>query len=144
MNAREYLSGAYLLDQRINAKLEQVTALRTLAAKATTDCSRERVQSSKNNGALESVVIKIIELEQDIDRDIDRLVDFKRSLSKIFAEVQQPELHLLLELRYLNYKTWEQIAEAMNYTWRNVMYMHKKALAMVEKTQSFHGISYTT
>ena len=143
MNAREYLSGAYLLDQRINAKLEQVTALRTLAEKATTDCSRERVQSSKSNGTLENVVVKIVELENDIDRDIDRLVDFKRQLKTIFSEVQQPELHLLLEMRYLNYKTWEQIAEAMNYTWRNVLYLHKKALSAVEDTQSFHCFSYT-
>ena len=35
MTAKEYLSQAYRIDQRINAKLEQVMALRALATKAT-------------------------------------------------------------------------------------------------------------
>ena len=35
MNAKEYLSQAYRIDQRINSKLEQVMSLRALLGKAT-------------------------------------------------------------------------------------------------------------
>ena len=35
MTAKEYLGQAYRIDQRINSKMEQVAALRSLATKAT-------------------------------------------------------------------------------------------------------------
>ena len=35
MTAKEYLSQAYMIDQRINAKLEQVMSLRHTASRAT-------------------------------------------------------------------------------------------------------------
>ena len=38
MTAKEYLSQAYRIDQRINSKLKQVSSLRELSTKATASC----------------------------------------------------------------------------------------------------------
>lgn len=135
MNAKEYLSQAFRLDQRINSKLEQVLSLRDLATKATASIHAERVSGTKQRSPMENAIVKLIDLEHEIDRDIDKLVDLKREIIGVINSVQQPEFHLLLELRYLSYKTWEEIAEMMNYSWRNIHYVHSKALRAIERNR---------
>lgn len=132
MMAKEYLSQAFRLDQRINSKLEQVANLRDLATKATASIHAERVSGTKQRSPMENAIVKLIDLEREIDADIDKLVDLKREIMGVINLVEQPEYHLLLELRYLSYKTWEEIAEVMNYSWRNVHYVHSKALKAIE------------
>jgi len=133
MTTKEYLSQAFRLDQRINSKLEQVSSLRDLATKATASIHAERVSGTKQRSPMENAIVKLIDLEHDIDADIDKLVDLKREIIGVINSVEQPEYHLLLELRYLSYKTWEEIAEMMNYSWRNIHYVHGKALLEVGK-----------
>ena len=74
---------------------------------------------------------KIIDLQNEINADIDRLVDLKREIVAVIKAVEQPEYQTLLEKRYLCFLTWEQIAVDMNYGIDNVFKLHKKALACV-------------
>lgn len=141
MNAKEYLSQAFRLDQRINSKLEQVASLRDLAAKVTASYTKDRVDGTKQRSPMENAIVKIIDLEYEIDADIDELVDLKREIIKAVKSVQQPEYQLLLELRYLSYKTWEETAEMMNYSWRNIHYIHAKALMAIKIDRSLHGFA---
>jgi DNA-directed RNA polymerase specialized sigma subunit len=142
MTVKEYLSQAYRIDQRINSKLEQVASLRELALKITASYRTEPKGTNKPGSAKENVIVKIIDLENQIDTDIDTLVDIKRDIMKVIKSVEQPEYNLLLELRYLNYKTWEEIAEIMNYSWRNVHYVHGKALSAVKLDSVLHSFAH--
>ena len=128
MTAKEYLGQAYRLDQRIDAKLEQVSNLRALATKATATISDMPRSSSPNLQHMESTILKIIDLEQEINEDIDRLVDLKKEITAAIKAVTVPEYQMVLELRYLFYKRWEEIAVSMNYTTANVFLLHGKAL----------------
>lgn len=142
MTIKEYLSQAYRIDQRINSKLEQVASLRDLASKVTVSYKAEPIIKTKPGSSKENAIIKIINLENQIDADIDRLVDIKRDIMKAIKSVEQPEYNLLLELRYLNYKTWEEIAEMMNYSWRNVHYVHGRALTAVKLDSDLRSIKH--
>ncbi len=142
MTTKEYLSQAFRLDQRINSKLEQVSSLRDLATKATASIHAERVSGTKQRSPMENAIVKLIDLEHEIDADIDKLVDLKREIIEVINSVEQPEYHLLLELRYLSYKTWEEIAEMMNYSWRNIHYVHGKALRAIDLDNSLHGFAH--
>ena len=73
-------------------------------------------------------VEKIIDLEHEINRDIDRLVDLKRDMVKVIKAVDNTEYQTLLELRYLCFKTWEQIAITMGYSERSIYNLHEAAL----------------
>ena len=128
MTAKEYLGQAYRIDQRINSKLEQVASLRELATKATSTLSDMPKTGSRNIQPMEGIVVKIIDLENEINRDIDALVDFKRELVGIIKGVHNPEYQTLLELRYLCFHPWEQIAVEMEYDLRYVYKMHGRAL----------------
>ena len=131
LTAKEYLSQAYHLDQRINSKLEQVMALRELATKATSTLSDMPRSDSPNVCRMEDIILKIVDSENEINAEIDRLVDLKRELRTVISAVEQPEHQTLLELRYLCFKPWEQLAVAMAYSIQHTYRMHDQALRAV-------------
>ena len=128
MGAKIYLSQAYRLDQRINSKLEQIVSLRELATKATSTLSDMPTSGTRNLQSMEGAIAKMIDLEAEINSDIDELVDLKRGIVNLIKQVQNTEYQTLLELRYLCFKTWEQIAVDMGYDLRYVHKLHLRAL----------------
>lgn len=132
MTAKEYLSQAYRIDQRINSKLEQVGSLRALATKATATISNTPPSGSRDIQPMESIIIKIFALENEINADIDALVDLKREIVGVIKSIENPEYQTLLELRYLCFFSWEKVAVEMDYDLRYLHKLHGKALAKCE------------
>jgi len=128
MTAKDFLQQAYRIDQRINSKLEQITSLRELATKATATLSDMPFSGTRNVHRMEDIIIKMVDLENEINQDVDSLVDLKHTMVSIIKRVDDPEQQTLLELRYLCFKTWEQIAVEMNYGIDNVYRLHRRAL----------------
>ena len=131
MTAKEYLSQAYRLDQRINSKLEQVLSLRDLTTKATATMSDMPGGGSRNVYKMQDIIAKIIDLENEINADIDQLVDLKREMVATIKSVTDPECQTLLELRFLCFKTWEQIAVDMGYSIQHIYRLRDKALTQI-------------
>ena len=138
MTARDYLSQAYRLDQRINSKLEQVESLNELATKVSSTLTGMPKNPNSATSTMADTVTKIIALQAEINNDIERLVDLKREMVAVIKAVANTERQTLLELRYLCFKTWEQIAVEMNYTVRNVHLLHKEALNAIVIPASLH------
>lgn len=128
MTAKEYLSQARFLDERINSKIQQVTSLNELATKCTSTLSDMPHNPNKGNSTMADAVCKIIDLQEEINRDIDRLVDLKRGIMKVIKAVPDVEYQTILEKRYLCFISWEQIAVDMNYSIQHIHRMHSKAL----------------
>ncbi|MEF9974143.1 MAG: hypothetical protein RR893_09475 [Clostridia bacterium] len=133
MTAKEYLQQAFRIDQRINGKLEMVARLRESATKVTTNISDMPRASSPNLQTMESTVAKLVDLEADINRDVDALVDLKREIINTIGTLDKPEHQMVLESRYLCYKSWEQIALEMNVQLRWVYRLHGRALSALEQ-----------
>ena len=131
MNAKEYLSQAMYIDQRINSKLEQVTRLRENATNCTATLSDMPRPDTPNQQRMADTIGKIVDLEQEINEDIDRLVDLKAEARRVINAVSAPDQQLILELRYLCYKPWLEIAEAMGYSEAGVYKLHGKALRKI-------------
>ena len=132
-NAKEYLGQAYRIDQRINSKIEQVSALNNMAIKATSTISDMPGSATRNIHRMEDVIVKIINLQNEINADIDELVDFKAEVMSVIKSIDNLEYQTLLELRYLCFKPWEQIAIELGYSINNVFKMHRKAIELLEK-----------
>lgn len=131
MNAKEYLSQAFHIDQRINSKLEQVMKLRETSTKATATLSDMPRSDTPNVHRLEDTICKIIDLENEINHDIDKLVDLKREAREVIGQLSDPDQQLILELRYLCYKTWEEIADELGYCPSNIYRLHGRALEIL-------------
>ena len=131
MNAKEYLSQAYRIDQRINSKLEQVMSLRALLGKATGTLTGAPRAATPNPHSMEDTICKMVDMEHEINADIDTLVDLKTEIMTCIKRVENPEYQTLLELRYLCFKPWEEIADQLGYTQRHMLRMHDLALESI-------------
>ena len=131
MTAKEYLNQAYWLDRRINSKLEQLDTLRAMATKTTSIMRDDVVSHTRNVHSLQDVIAKIVDMQNEVNADIDRLVDLKSDIMHTIKEVNNPEYQTLLELRYLCYKDWVDIADTMHYSESNVFKLHSRALQAV-------------
>lgn len=132
MTAKEYLSQAYRLDQRIDSKIDQVASLNDLATKCTATLTGMPRNPNRGGSTMADAVCKIVDLQEEINRDIDRLVDLKREIVAVIKAVENPEYQVMLEKRYLSFQTWEQIAVDMNYSIQHIYRLREKAYAAVQ------------
>jgi len=131
MSTKDYLSQAYRIDQRINSKLAQVMSLRDLLGKATGTLSSAPKAATPNPHSMEDTIAKMVDLENEINEDIDALVDLKAEIMRRIKRVENTEYQTILELRYLCFKRWEEIAVDMGYSLRRVYELHDCALGEI-------------
>lgn len=131
MTAKEYLSQAYRIDQRINSKLEQIQSLRRLLTKVNSTLDDMPGNPNRDRSFVEEYLVKIVDLEREIDSEIDRLVTIKADIMRAISAVDDAECRDVLEGRYLRHLTWESLAMEMAYSVRNVQYIHGKALGKI-------------
>ena len=132
MTAKEYLSQAYKIDNSINSKLEQVASLRDLATKATTTISDMPGSPNRNIHKMEDAIVKITDLEDEINADIQELIFLKADIMHTIKRVSNRQERTILEKRYLCFETWEQISVDMSYSIQHTFRLHDKALAAID------------
>ena len=133
MTTKEYFEQALTLNKRINSKLDHLGTLREMSTKATITLSDMPRSSSPNLYQMQDIISKIIELEHEINRDIDRFVDMKREYMWIINEIRNPVFQLVMEQRYLCCRTWEKISEELGYEMRSLHRLHGEALKVAER-----------
>lgn len=128
LKAKEFLMQAYHIDIRINSKIDQIFSLHDLATKATSTLSDMPGSATRNVHRMEDVILKIIELEEEIHGDMNNLIDLKQCIMQTIKKLKGVDFQTILELRYLCMKQWEQIAVNMGYSLQHIFRLHDKAL----------------
>ena len=89
MTAKEYLSQAFKIDKKIDSMMEQSVKLRSMATKTTTLLSDLPGSAAKNPHKLSDVVVKLVEQEEEIHREIDRLVNLRADIYGVIQAITQ-------------------------------------------------------
>ena len=131
MTAKEYLSQAFHIDQRISSKLSRVMRLREAATNCTATLTDMPRPDSPSRQQMADTICKIVDLEREINEDIDRLVDLKAEARRAINAVSDPDQQLILELRYLCYKPWNEIMTELGYSEPTVYRLHGEALKKI-------------
>ena len=129
--AKEFLKQVRLCDIHINNKLEEKARLESLALKITSSWSSEHVSGSCNQDKLGDAVSKIADMERDINKAVDEFIDKKKEVIAVLEKVQNPDQLDILYKRYIQYESFEQIANEMSMSYRNICNIHGKALQSV-------------
>ena len=74
MDAKYYLDAAFEVDTRINSKVEALGYLNDLATRCTTTYSDMPHSPNRGSSRMENTIVKIIDLENSINDDIDELI----------------------------------------------------------------------
>ncbi len=130
MQSKEYFNQASRINQLIDTKLEQIQSLRELSSKATYTLSGVPSSGTRNVQQMEGIICKIVDLENEILHDIEALVDLKRNISNVIRSLENPDYRIVLELRYLCFKKWDEIAHHFHFAIRHVHRIHAEALAV--------------
>jgi len=139
MTNKAYLSQARHLDTRIKSKLQQVDSLNELATNCSLILTGMPRNPSASNSRMAEAITKIVDLQNEINRDIDKLVELKREIMGVIKAVQNPDFQTILEKRYLCFLSWEKIAVGMDYDLRYVHKLHTQALEAC-KIPDFHEL----
>lgn len=132
IDAKSYLMQVELYDTHINNKLEELQRLKELTRQITTTLKQDVVSRSGNQDKLGDAVAKIVDLENEINEAVDAYIDKRREVGKLLERLDDADQISVLHKRYFEYKAWEQIACEMCMTYRNVCYIHGRALQAVD------------
>jgi len=129
MNAKEYLSQAYRLDQRINANLEEVARLREMASCISSSSWDEKVARTRpTDPPYVNCLYKIIDLEKHIDAEVDKLVDLKAQIRTVIDALPNKDEQTVLRYRCLLNYTFEKIGDLMCTDKSTAWYWYNRAL----------------
>ena len=113
MDTKEWLERAWKIDNEIDALSDELVSAKERVLSVTAQCAGVKVQTSKTNRSDEAV-LKYIEYKNRLSKRLDELYAVKSEIADVISKVGDATLRTLLELRYLRYFTWEQIAEKMD------------------------------
>ena len=86
------------------------------------------MQTSGPKNTLEETVAKIVDLEADINRRIEELVDMKQEAFTMISRIPDLDQQNILIGRYIQLKKWEDIALEVNFSIQWVYELHWKGL----------------
>lgn len=130
--AKEYLKSIKYLDSAINSKLTELDKLRHDAENIRgISYDKDKVQGSAVDSM--KIVDKIIELDNVINAEIDRLVDLKADAHTKIEKVCNEKFVSLLTDVYINGFTLERVAERMNKSYETIRGWHGEALQVFRK-----------
>ena len=130
MKAKDYLKQVELLDEKIDQRNKQIDDLRQMAvAGKGIDYSKDKIQTSVSGDAISEIVIKYIDLENDLNKQIDEFVDLKNKIINEIQSLKDINYVKLLYKRYIEYKRLEVIAVEMNYCRNLIKFIHNHTLS---------------
>ena len=133
-DGKEYTTIGWLgrykyIDLRIEAKAEQAMHMRTRL-----EGPRAVLSSTpRGNAGMDwtKTLIKLIDLENEIDQELGALIASRKEITAAINSVPDERLQTILELRYVNGKSWQTIADEMHYTREHVLELHRRSLKYV-------------
>ncbi|MBP0987392.1 MAG: sigma-70 family RNA polymerase sigma factor [Oscillospiraceae bacterium] len=130
MTAKEYLQQYGTAMRRTRAISDHLAELRAL-------CEQLRTEDG-HRVALDAAVANLVDTERQTAAEVSRLCKLETEIACTIDRMPEPYRTLLYE-RYINGKTWEQIAVGMNYSYVHTVHrLHPSALRAVQEilTQS--------
>lgn len=128
MTAKQWLNRGRAIDKQISSLLETKQIMRDRLLSITQNYDGDGAQSTKDPHKYDGLVI----IENQIDDLIDIMLRTQTETLDLIYKLEDWRLREVLKRRYVDMKSFEQIAVSLGYGWRNIMKLHKKGLTEVE------------
>ncbi len=128
MTAKEYLRQAYIIDRKIRLDTEKLAAARSALYGKAVRYGSDGSKPVPRGNVTESAVLRVVELEECLTKEIDELTAKRREIECAVNAVPDEVQREVLTRRYLLYQKWEDIAEEMNYSVQHIFRLHGAAL----------------
>ena len=128
MTVKQYLCQLKKLDVLIDQDYEELQHLQSRLYDITTHIKEIQVVTSLPVDPMADSVIRIMEQQKKLNAETDHFIDLRIKIVNQIHALSNP-LHIqILYKRYVEYKAWDVIEGEMHYSYRNLLYIHKKAM----------------
>ncbi len=133
MNTVEYLSQGRRLNEMILFQAERLKAMRACAdSVGAAGLSGTKVSVSPSGDApYVRALHRIWDMQEAVDRELRTMIRLEQQIGQVIGTLLSGDYRMLLRYRYLNRKTWEQIADLMHIDPSTAKRWHAKAVAML-------------
>lgn len=139
MTAKEYLSKAYNIQQRLKRLQRQRDELRNdLYSVKSPSFDPNKVQTSIEGDKMAALVARVDELERDIVEEVHRLIEEKDNIAKHIERIPNERQKEILFERYIQCHKFEQIAIDHDKGIRWIYRVHGNALKAFENVINDH------
>lgn len=129
MTAKEYLMQYRDAMRRAKAIADHIDDLRAMCEQLKTE-DGHKIE-------LDKAVAELVDAERKAEAEVDRLTRLEAEIEGAVGQIAEPYRTLLYE-RYINGKTFEQIAVQMSYSWRQIIRLHGQALRIAQDVIECH------
>lgn len=131
MQAKEYLKQIKKLNSMIENKQVELEQLRELSKSISSQpTDQEYVQSSGTSDKVGNIVVKIVDMQCEINDMIDEYIDKKAEITRVIESLEC-DAYNVLHKRYIQGMTYDSIAESVDLSRQWVMELHNRALEEV-------------
>lgn len=137
MTAKQYLKQAYWLKLLIEAHKRELAQLREIMGGLQSAGTGDGVRASKWNGDTREsrAVVAFLDFELNIKREIEARAEKLGEIGAVVAQVPNEAERLLLLYRYVLCLEWQEIADRMKFSERQLHRLHGRALQHVKVPQ---------
>lgn len=129
MTAKEYLRQIAVLDAKIKRRQTEIEELKTAATHITTTLDENKVWTvGGSNDKIADIVTRWVVMEQNVAEMVDQLMTLRHKIIGEIHQLTDDRYIRILEMRYVDRETFEQIAVNMQYDIRWVYRLHGFAL----------------
>ena len=135
MTTKEFLSLYEMTDQRIEELNERIIRLRSQAEKITPPYTENTggQNPNMNTDKIPALVEMIMQEEKRTQDYIAEIAQTRKDIEAAIYAVKDAKLSTLLMMRYMQHRSWEQIAVIMHYSYVHIVHrMHPEALKAVK------------
>lgn len=136
MTAKEYLGQLQRLDIIIEQKIKELDALYLkLKSVGGINYSKEKIQTSHSNDApFVKLIEHIMELEEEINKEIDTFVEEKHKIINQIQSLKNRKHIEILYKHYVEFKSFDIISIEMELTYQYSLQLHGYALQDFKRT----------
>ncbi len=128
MTAKEYLNQIRALKHKIDHRQEQIDELRaSVAYPGAIDYAKDKIQSS-NKRNMDDIVACYLDKYDLLEKDMSTYIMLKDKIIREVENLDNISFSNLLYKRYIEFKSLEQIAVEMCYSYDRTRHMHGYAL----------------
>lgn len=131
--AQLYLERIEKLEKQICRKKDKAALYRSKAGSTTASMNPSGASGGGNRDKLGGWMDAALDLEEEIKEDERMLKDWINEAYALLNQIKNDQYYKMLEMHYLRYMTFDQIAPMIDCTYRNTLYVHGRALQVFDK-----------
>ena len=139
MGIKHQLKQIRLIDLEVKTKMEELDRLNNSFLKSPS-LKEINVQESKVS-LKDDAYVKIINLNDYINDQVDKLIDLKYQLIKAIEQLDDSKERTIIWMKYISSKGWDEIAEELKISKTTLFILHDEAIKKIDLICTKKGVS---